>query len=227
MPESKQIADLTGLFLPVGVNITDNQKELFQKYLDLLLSWNKRINLISRKDEARLVESHILESLACLLSFRIPASANIIDVGSGAGFPALPLSLICCDAHFLLIESKRLKALFLSEVVDRLQLANVAVLCERVENLSADDKYLGQFDFAFSRAVSSLKKVYGWIQAALKPAGYYIAWKGGDVRQEIEDLKGAYPNVRVAIRSMDKRIISPDKKKLFVQVQRISSTQQE
>ena len=143
----------------VGININDEQSEQFQKYIDLILTWNKRTNLVSRKDESKIIENHVLESLSLLVSFEIFPGAKIIDIGSGAGFPALPISLISLDANFLLVESRRKKALFLKEVVSQLKLENVTVIGERVENLAQNPKYENSFDFAFSRAVASLEVV--------------------------------------------------------------------
>lgn len=222
-----EMYDLQKLLSSVGIYIDDKQREFFQKYIDLLLIWNKRTNLISRKDESRVIEKHILESLSFMLSFKIQPSAKIIDIGSGAGFPGLPISLICPDSNFVLVESKRLKALFLKEVVAQLQLNNVEVFCERVENLTKNMKYKGQFDFVFSRAVASLREVYDWIQDLIKPNGFYIAWKGGDILQEVEDLKRIFKNIIINIVEMDRQLISPDTRKVFVRIQRNISTMEE
>lgn len=205
----------------VGIHLNENQEKQFQKYIDLILVWNKRTNLISRKDKSKIFENHILESLAFLLSFEFSPGMNVVDVGSGAGFPALPISLVKPEIDFLLVESKRMKALFLKEVVSQLKLKNVAVACERVENLAQDPNYEGRFNFAFSRAVSSLEIVYGWVEKLLKPGGFYIAWKGGNVEQEISELQEKNRKIKVDIIQMDPLLVPLEKGRVFVQVQRI------
>ena len=146
---------------------------------------------------------------------------KILDVGSGAGFPALPISLIKPEVNFLLVESKRMKALFLKDVVSQLNLENVDVVCDRVENLANNISNKNSFDFAFSRAVTSLEVVYGWIERLLKPGGFYIAWKGGEVEKEIEQLKTKFKNVSVDIFIMDERLVSSGKKRIFVRIKKI------
>jgi len=205
----------------VGIHLSITQEKQFQQYIDLILAWNKRTNLISRRDESKIAEHHFLESLAVLLSFELSPGINIVDVGSGAGFPALPISLVKPEVNFLLVESKRMKSLFLKEAVSQLKLENVEVICERVENLAQNKEYENRFDFAVSRAVTSLEVVYRWIKKLLKPDGHYIAWKGGNVESEISDLKKKNRNISLEVIQMDERFIPLEKERFFVQVRRI------
>ena len=203
----------------VGIVVSDSQILLFQKYIDLIVSWNKRTNLVSRQDEARIVERHILESMAVLAAYQIQGNAQVIDIGSGAGFPALPIRIIRPDLNFLLVESKRLKVLFLREVIALLNLDCVEIACDRAENLENNPSYLSRFDFAFSRAVASLEIVYGWISKLMKPGGSLICWKGGDIKDEIKSLLLASPHLSVVIKKMDARLVKPERDKKFVQMQ--------
>lgn len=218
---------LQELLSKCGIHLNDEKSQHLQEYINLLLDWNKKVNLISRKDESRIIENQILESFAFLLSYKIKDSEKIIDVGSGAGLPALPISLMCPYANFFLIESRRLKALFLKEVVDQLHLSNVNVICDRIENISKDEKYHQFFDLGFSRAVGSLKEVYNWICDLIKPGGFYIAWKGGSVQQEIYEMKKDFKSSVVDVVKMDTRLIDANREKVFVQVQKIISNEEE
>lgn len=217
------MSQLQKLLSNAGIEINNQQDEKFQQYVDLILTWNKRTNLISRKDESKIINNHIFESLAFLLSFKIFPGAKIVDVGSGAGFPALPISLIWLDAKFLLVESKRMKSLFLKEMVLSLDLENVEVICERIEKLSANEKYKEQFDLAFSRAVANLEIVYGWVEKLIKPGGFYVAWKGGEVQKEIEQLQKKKNNICIDVIQMDERLVHAEKSRVFVQVKPIKS----
>ncbi|MCU0643506.1 MAG: 16S rRNA (guanine(527)-N(7))-methyltransferase RsmG [bacterium] len=205
------------------IAISKDQVLLFQKYIDLIKSWNKRTNLVSRQDEARLVERHILESIAVLAAYQIQENSEIIDIGSGAGFPAIPIRIIRPDLNFLLVESKRLKALFLREVIARLNLDRVEIACERAENLENTSSYLKQFDYAFSRAVANLDIIYGWISRLIKPGGSLLFWKGGNIKNEIEALLLASPNLSINIKKMDARLVVAERDKKFVQIQTTKS----
>lgn len=203
-----------------GIRISDFQIEKFSRYIDLLLAWNKRTNLISKADEAFIIEKHVLESLSVLLICDIHPNSSILDIGSGAGFPALPISFIRPDLNFLLVESKRLKALFLKDVVDQLGLQNVEVICERVEKLSENLKWREYFDFALCRAVASLDVVYGWARDLIKPMGWFLAWKGGDVKIEIKKMWSEYQDVFIEERQLDRNLVSPERDKKIVLIQR-------
>jgi 16S rRNA (guanine527-N7)-methyltransferase len=199
----------------VGLVFTDEHNEKLQSYLYLVKCWNERINIVSKKDEKRLVNRHIVESLSVLKEIEIQPNAEILDIGSGAGFPSIPISVLRRDLNFTLVESKRLKVLFLKEVVSQLNLKNITVLCERVENLS-QEKWKDYFDLAFSRAVASLEKVYGWSKNFLKPNGCYIAWKGGDIQKEIKEIISKFKKVDIKIINIDKRLVNPAEKKILV-----------
>lgn len=203
----------------VGIAINDRQIMLFKTYLDAIMLWNKRTNLVSRQDEQRLVERHVLESVAVLTALEIPQRSKIIDIGSGAGFPAIPVYIIRPDLNFLLVESKRLKTLFLKELVSQLKFDRVEVVCERAEQLQSAPGYNKKFDIAFSRAVASLDVVYEWIATLIKPGGTMIFWKGGDIEQEIKKLLLANPNLKLEIKKMDSRLVKHERDKKFVQIQ--------
>lgn len=206
-----------------GILIDERQERSFQQYIELVLDWNKRTNLISRKDESHIVENHLFESLACLLSVKFLPSQRIVDVGSGAGFPAIPLAIMCPENHFLLIESKRMKMLFLKEVIFQLNLKNADVIGERIEHIASMTDYREKFDVVTSRAVASLAIVYQWAKDLIKPGGYYLAWKGGDVHVEIEQLLRIERQLSVEIIPMSAALIPPERNKLFVQVNKQAS----
>lgn len=201
-----------------GISIDERQEILFQQYIELILDWNKRTNLISRKDEGHIVEHHLFESLACLLSVKFRPGQQIIDVGSGAGFPAIPLAAMCPENHFLLIESKRMKMLFLKEVIFQLNLKNADVIGERIENIASMTEYREKFDIVTSRAVASLAVVYQWVKNLIKPGGYYLAWKGGDVNMEIEQLIRIEQQLSIDIVPMSAALIPPERNKLLVKI---------
>lgn len=217
------VVQLKNILQSAGLEINRNQIALFQKYVDLIVAWNKRTNLVSRKDEARLVERHILESISVLTAIKIEQGASIIDIGSGAGFPSLPVGLLRPDLHFLLVESKRLKSLFLREAISRLGLNRVAVVCDRAENLASDAANLSQFDLVFVRAVASMDVVFGWCEKLLTSEGALIFWKGGDVSEEVSSLISKSPHVTIDITKMNERFVNPERDKKLVLIRTMKS----
>ncbi|MBN1479849.1 16S rRNA (guanine(527)-N(7))-methyltransferase RsmG [candidate division KSB1 bacterium] len=165
-------------------DLSSLQAKQFAHYVDLVEAWTLRKNLVSKKDRSRIVDKHIFESLEIVKHKLIAGTGRLLDVGSGAGFPGLPLAIMYPELHVVLAESKRMRALFLREAVEQVRLSNTTVVCERVEKLG------GVFvcDYVSARAVASLADLWRWSYPLLKPDGILIALKGGQVDAEINEL---------------------------------------
>ena len=169
--------------------LSTKQKEQFDKLFDLYAFWNSQINVISRKDIDLLYERHILHSLgiAKVLSFK--AGQNVLDVGTGGGFPGIPLAILFPEVQFHLVDSIGKKIKVVNEVAKAIGLENLKATHSRAEQVN--DK----FDFVVSRAVTQLKDFYPWIRSkfrkdsvsSLKNGVLYL--KGGDLEQELEESK--------------------------------------
>lgn len=158
-----------------------------QKYISLLLEWNQRINLISPNDEERVAERHILESLAVLSAWPFSEKASVLDLGSGAGFPGVPLKIMRPDLVMTLLESRQKKTLFLNTVVRELPLANCRVVNARAEDLA---KTSGEkFSIVIARAVADLKTLWEWSKPLLAEGGVLLAMKGGGLDDDLQALK--------------------------------------
>lgn len=128
---------------------------LIAQYLNELYKWNKKINLTSEKDERSILAKHIYDSLQ--YSRAVSRDGRILDIGSGAGFPGLPLKIIFPDCQIVLVESRRKRASFLSSAIRKLALTGIEVCNKRAEELWEADKFAGQFDYVLFRAVSAVK----------------------------------------------------------------------
>ena len=113
--------------------LSEIQISQFKNYLSKLIEWNKRINLVSKNDEQKIVERHFLESIAILNIIDLPQTSHLIDVGTGAGFPGLPIKIMKPDLHITLLDSKRFKILFLRDIVSTLKISNINIVRERAE----------------------------------------------------------------------------------------------
>jgi 16S rRNA (guanine527-N7)-methyltransferase len=170
-------------------NLTEEQIELFQKLEPLYADWNSKINVISRKDFAEFYERHVLHSLGIAKFTKFVGGTKVLDVGTGGGFPGIPLAIMFPEVSFHLVDSIGKKIKVVSSVADSLGLKNVRVEQIRAEQLT--EKY----DFVVSRAVTQLPEFVSWIRKNISrkainalPNGI-IYLKGGDLSQEIKPFR--------------------------------------
>lgn len=176
--------------------LNDTQQKQFSQLGDLYKEWNQKINVISRKDIDNLYVRHVLHSLAIPPVVRFRDGADILDLGTGGGFPGIPLAILYPNVNFTLIDGTRKKISVVQEVVDAIGLKNVTARQIRAEELK------GKFDFVVTRAVARLDKLIGWSQRLIKnterhaiPNGI-LALKGGNVEAEAKDIpKGNYVEI--------------------------------
>ncbi len=189
-----------------GIAMSPGQEELMQKYVTILLEWNARINLVSRRDEENIWFSHILHSIAILILVDIPVGLSVMDMGSGGGLPGIPLSILRPDLRFTLLDSIGKKTKVLDDIRARLDLQNVDVVTGRAEDVGREKKYSHGYDIVVARAVSSLTNLLQWSRPYLRrsssgppaepgrktearpvvPLPCLLALKGGDLSGEIE-----------------------------------------
>ena len=170
-------------------DFTPHQLEQFYALKDLYTQWNDKINVISRKDIESLYEKHVLHSLAIATTFDFVPGTKIIDIGTGGGFPGIPLAIFFPEVEFLLVDSIAKKLKVVDGVANALKLKNITTRWSRVEDL----KEKLYFDFAVSRAVAPLKDLWKWALPVVKKTGMnemangLICLKGGDLHQEISE----------------------------------------
>jgi len=169
-------------------DLNDQQQNQFQLLGPLYKEWNQKINVISRKDIDNLYTRHVLHSLSIPAVVRFRSGADILDLGTGGGFPGIPLAILYPEVNFTLIDGTRKKIHVVQEVVEALGLQNVTAHQKRAEELK------GKFDFVVSRGVARLSKLVSWSQHLLKrkerhalPNGLLVL-KGGDIDSEIKEL---------------------------------------
>ncbi len=170
-------------------NLTPEQNKQFAQLDELYRHWNERINLISRKDIEQLYERHILHSLAIVKVTTFADGAKILDVGTGGGFPGIPLAIMFPQCSFMLVDSIGKKIMVVNEVANALGLKNVAALQVRAETLPQ------KFDFVVSRAVTDLPTFMSWVWPKIMrgdkssiPNGI-LYLKGGDLTEELKPVK--------------------------------------
>ncbi len=193
-------------FLP-----TDEQLAKLDQYVLLLLDWNKKINLISRKDEENVWESHILASVSILFKLRFPDAAKVIDIGSGGGLPGIPLRILVPNLTCTLVDATQKKINAVKEIIHQLGLTKIEAIWGRAEELNRDKKLNAQYDIAISRAVGPMVDLVKWSKPFLKlhepkqfdnkciPPGSIVMLKGGDLSQEVAQLKTKFKIKQLSI----------------------------
>ena len=174
------------------------------------------MNLISKNDRDVIVSRHIQESLAILPILSIPTAAKVMDIGSGAGLPGIPIKIARPDLQITLIESKRMRALFLQEVIEELGLEGIAVSGERIETLRVETPSLRTFDLGFARAVAKLKTLWDWSEPLLKKSGTLAALKGGDLNAELNELYDSAPTAIVEVYPLPESLVNHSLKRVAV-----------
>ena len=170
-------------------DLNDIQIEQFSKLKNIYSEWNNKINIISRKDIDNIYERHILHSLVIAKFIKFNNRTTVLDLGTGGGFPGIPLSIIFPDVNFILVDSIRKKIVVVDEIVDELRLENVKSEWSRAENL--DYKY----DFLVTRAVAKMSLLIEWSKGKFNKnsnnqiANGIIALKGGNVDEELKNIQ--------------------------------------
>jgi 16S rRNA (guanine527-N7)-methyltransferase len=168
--------------------LTDKQKQQFAQLGELYATWNAQINVISRADIDNLYEKHILHSLAIAKVVDFKDFTEILDVGTGGGFPGIPLAILYPNCQFLLVDSIGKKIKVVNEIATALGLENIKAEQMRAELVE------GEFDFVVSRAVTRLLPFYGWVKGKININNYnkykngILYLKGGDLKEELKEL---------------------------------------
>jgi len=168
-----------------GIELSAAQLDAFATYLSTLLEWNRRINLTSITDPAEIAALHLLDSLTCLFAYRPDANACVIDVGSGAGLPGIPVAIARPDLRVTLLECTRKKCRFLEHMIARAPLPQVSVDCRRAEDAGRDQATRETFDIAMTRAVAEVAVATELCLPLVKVGGAVLIMKGPQAQEEI------------------------------------------
>ncbi len=201
-------------FEQAGLSLTANQIQQFTKYAVELKKWNHKFNLTRIIDDEAIITQHFLDSL-CVLPWlpladngsgialeeslepkwhvREPGAVRVLDVGTGAGFPGIPLGIYRPDLRYTVLESIGKQVRFLHHLVLALELSSVEVLHGRAEEIHRQEDHCGTYDVVLTRYVASLKKSARYCLAFVKSRGYFIAYKGSDISSEVQ---GAEQTIR-------------------------------
>jgi len=182
---------LTEAAAAYGINLSQDQHADFEKYYNLLIAWNEKINLTAITQPDEVAVKHMIDSLTCLDNAYFPSGCTVIDVGTGAGFPGLPLKIFRPDIKLTLLDSLNKRLNFLQEVVDQLDLNEVKLIHSRAEDGGRAGALREKHHVAVSRAVARLNVLCEYCLPFVEVGGAFVALKGAKFALEVDDAKKA------------------------------------
>ena len=175
----------------LGIFLTDTQIRQFIKFYEYLIEKNKVMNLTAITDFDEVVSKHFIDSISCVKALDLSKIHTIIDIGTGAGFPGIPVKIIYPDKKMLLLDSLNKRVTFLNEVIDLLELEKIQTLHSRAEDAAQNPDYRERFDLVLSRAVSNLSVLSEYCLPFVKPSGFFVSYKSNSIDQEISNAENA------------------------------------
>ena len=207
----------------INLMIHVEQKEMFWKYMNYVLEWNEKINLTAITEPKEFIIKHFVDSLT--IANIIEDNTKVIDIGSGAGFPGIPLKIMNDTLNMTLLDSLNKRVNFLNETIAMLNLTNIIAIHNRVEEFGKDKKYREKYDYATSRAVASLNVLVEYMLPTIKVGGECICMKGPDVDEEIEESKKAIEILGGQIKEVKKLTLpSADIQRKIIIIDKVKET---
>ncbi len=211
------------LFKKINIDLSEEKYNKLSTYKKFLLDWNQKINLTAITEDEEIWLKHFIDS--CTLDHYISNNSKIIDVGTGAGFPSVPLKIIKEDIDLTLLDSLNKRIDFLKILCENLKIDNVTFVHGRAEDIAHEDEYREKYDITVSRAVANLSTLSEYCLPFVKKNGVFLCMKAGNVEKEIEDGKNAIMELGGEIEKIDKFLL-PDgvTERTIIVIKKISNT---
>ena len=183
--------ELIALLEQLNIDHAEEKSKQLEQYMDGVLEWNEKVNLTAITDRDEFVQKHLIDSLLCAETLAFTESSSICDVGTGGGFPGVPLAVCYPEKEFVLMDSLGKRVRIVQQLTGELGIGNITAVHGRAEDLARQEAYRDHFDLCVSRAVANMRVLCEYCMPFVRPGGHFIAYKGADCESEIDDAQGA------------------------------------
>lgn len=204
------------------IEFNEHKCELLYQYMNLILEWNEKINVTAIKNEREFIVKHFIDSL--IVSHFIGNEKKLLDIGTGAGFPGIPLKIYNPDMNVSLIDAVNKKVTVLNDVIDKLELTDIEALHVRAEDLAKNMKYRENFDIVTTRAVSNLATIAEYMLPFVRIGGKAICMKGPNLEEELNNAKNAIKILGGEIEKVEKFNINNELERNLVIIKKVKKT---
>ncbi len=191
----------------VDIKFNEDMYNKFMKYKELIKEWNEKVNLTAITDDEEIVKKHFIDSIKVLKNDGLKQGNKVIDIGTGGGFPGIPLKIVLPDIEITLLDSLNKRIKFLNIVIEELELKNIETIHGRAEDFGQNPKYREKYDYAVSRAVANLTSLSEFCIPFVKVDGKFLAMKGPAVEEELNDAKKAINVLGGEIKVVDNVVV--------------------
>ena len=206
----------------INIEISEAESNKLYMYMNLMLEWNNKINLTSITDEQDIIIKHFIDSLS--INKYLSKNKNVMDVGTGAGFPGIPLKILNEDIEFILIDSLNKRINFLEEVKKKLNINKLELIHSRIEDLAKDIKYREKMDIVVSRAVANLSVLSEYMLPFVRIGGFCICMKGPNIDAELENSKNALKILGGRIERVENLVLPGDLERNIIIIRKEKET---
>lgn len=207
----------------LSIHLTEEQLRQFILYYEMLVEKNKVMNLTAITEFDEVIEKHFLDSLALIKVIMLNKDLTLIDLGTGAGFPGIPLKIAFQNLQISLVDSLKKRVLFLNEVIEKLGLKNISAMHERAEIISTRTDFREQYDICVSRAVANLSTLSEYCLPFVKVGGQFISYKSGECDEEVAAAENAITLLGGRLQKVEKFSLG-DSGRAFVVIDKIKKT---
>ena len=209
----------------LGISLTEQQCLQFQKYYEYLIEKNKVMNLTGITEKEEVIDKHFIDSLGLAVKMDLTKPLTVLDLGTGAGFPGIPLKIAFPNLTITLLDSLNKRIKFLDEVIDLLELTGIETIHGRAEDYAKPGKLIEQFDLCVSRAVANLSSLSEYCIPYVKEGGYFIPYKSGNIDEELKKAGHAIGMLGGKVESVEEfQIPGTDIERTFVKIKKRKAT---
>ena len=209
----------------LGISLTEQQCQEFQKYYEYLIEKNKVMNLTGITEKEEVIDKHFIDSLGLAAKMDLTKPLTVLDLGTGAGFPGIPLKIAFPNLTITLLDSLNKRIKFLDEVIDLLELTGIETIHGRAEDYAKPGRLREQFDLCVSRAVANLSSLSEYCIPYVKEGGYFIPYKSGNIDEELKKAGHAIGMLGGKVESVEEfQIPGTDIERTFVKIKKRKAT---